>query len=302
MRVPLYTAHTGTLNRLRCYFSFVASAKRYGPKLCSRPDLLYVESPPLFIGYAARFLSRQWGCPYVFNVSDLRPASAIRLGLLRPGVLTWLAERLELKLYRQAAGVTGQTAGLIESVKTRCPVVPTRVITNGVDPARFGKHLADDAARTLLGDEAGPVFIFAGLFGHAQGLDQILDLAKSLPDEIPGRFVLVGDGHARAHVVRRIAAESIPRITVVGAQPRDRLAAVLAAADAAIIPLSRSIPEAVPTKFYEALGSSLPILLVADGESVRRMEEAGAGIAVRIGDLSALREAFCRLATDADLR
>ena len=80
--------------------------------LCRRPDLLYVESPPLFVGYAAMSLARRWKCPYVFNVSDLWPESAIRIGMIKPGLATRLAERLELKLYRRAAGVTPEPASL----------------------------------------------------------------------------------------------------------------------------------------------------------------------------------------------
>src|SRR5438309_113315 len=85
--------------------------------------------------------------------------------------------------------------GRIRSARTR-----TAVITNGVDPVRFGKRLADDAARELLGCEPGPIFIFAGLLGHAQGLDQILDIAVSLSADQPGRFVLVGEGPEREHL------------------------------------------------------------------------------------------------------
>ena len=181
IRVPLYTAKTGFIKRLRCYFSFVASARRYGPRLCLRPDLLWVESPPLFIGYAARSLARRWRCPYVFNVSDLWPESAIRMGIVKPGVATWLAERLELSLYRHAAAVTGQSSEIIESVRQRSPHTRTAVVTNGVAPARFGKSMADAAARELVGHEPGPIFIYAGLLGHAQGLDQVLDIAAQMP-------------------------------------------------------------------------------------------------------------------------
>ncbi len=63
-----------------------------------------------------------------------------------------------------------------------------------------------------------------------------------------------------------------------------------------------TIVGAVPSKIYEAMAASLPILLVADGEAARRVETAGAGLAVSPGAPDALREAFTRLATDAALR
>jgi glycosyltransferase involved in cell wall biosynthesis len=302
VRVPLYTSQTGFIKRLRSYFSFVAAAKRHGPRLCQRPDMLFVESPPLFIGYAARYLSKRWRCPYVFNVSDLWPDSAIRIGMVKPGLATWLAERLELQLYDNAAGVTGQSSEIIDSVRQRSTAAHTAVITNGVDPERFGKQFADASARALLGNEPGPIFIFAGLLGHPQGLDQILDVAASLPADKPGRFVLVGEGPQRQHLEERIVRESIPRVRVLPAQPRERIPALLAAADVALISLGMSIPGSVPSKIYEAMASSLPILLIAEGESAHRVERAQCGLSVRPGDLAGAREAVNRLASDVSLR
>ncbi len=302
VRVPLYTAQSGFVKRLRSYFSFVGSAKRYGPKLCGRPDLLFVESPPLFIGYAARALARKWRCPYVFNVSDLWPESAIRMGVVKPGLATWLAERLELKLYRHAAAVTGQSSEIIGSVAQRSPQTPTAVITNGVDPSRFGKQFADADARELVGHEPGPIFIFAGLLGHAQGLDQILDIAAAMPADRPGRFVLVGEGPERQHLEERIHREKIPRVRIVPAQPRERIPALLAAADVALVSLGMTIPGAVPSKIYEAMASNLPILLIAEGEPARRVEAAQCGVSVSPGDAAGAQQAVLRLAGDPALR
>jgi glycosyltransferase involved in cell wall biosynthesis len=301
VRVPLYTAKTGFTKRVRSYLSFAAAASRFGTRLCAKPDLLFVESPPLFIGYAARYLSWRWKCPFVFNVSDLWPESAIRMGIVKPGFATRMAERLEHKLYRKAAGVTGQSDEIIKAVRQVVPSARTEVITNGVDPQRFGRDKADQAARDLLGREPGPIFIFAGLLGLAQGLDQILDLAKSLPKEAPGRFVLVGEGPAREHLVERIEREQIRRVRIVPPQPRERVPALLAGADVALISLGMSIPGAVPSKIYEAMAASLPILLIAVGEPAQRVRDAECGLTVPPGDLAAARDAYCRLAADSEL-
>lgn len=302
VRVPLYTAKVGFTKRLRSYFSFAASATRHGLRACRRPDLLFVESPPLFIGYAARALATFWRCPFVFNVSDLWPESAVRMGVVRPGPAVKLAERLELTLYRRAAAVTGQSSEIIESVRTRSRISRTAVITNGVDPSRFGQEFCTPQARELLGLEPGPVFVYAGLLGYAQGLDQILDVAASIPAAHPGRFVLVGEGPERERLEQRIRREMIPRVRVVGPVSRDLVPAVLAAADVALITLGVSIPGAVPSKIYEAMASGLPILLVADGEPARRVADARCGISVAPGDLDGACEAVIRLATDQAVR
>lgn len=302
IRVPLWPARSGIVARLACYYSFVFSARYFGPRLCLRPDVLLVESPPLFIGHAARGLARKWGVPFVFNVSDLWPESAIRMGLVKRGWLAAIAERLELSLYRDAAAVTGQSDETVASIRARSPGTLTELVTNGVDPSRFGPGRADALAEELLGREPGPVFVYAGLLGLAQGLDQILDLGRDLPPEVPGRFVLVGDGPVREHLVARVARERLDRVRILAAQPRERVPALLARADAAIISLGTTLPGAVPSKIYEAMAASLPILLIGEGEPARRVEEAGGGLAVRVGDAVAARQAFTRLATDAELR
>ena len=308
VRVPLLPSQRGFVRRIGCYLSFAASAAWYGPRLCARPDLLLFESPPLFLGLGARRLARRWRCPYVMNVSDLWPQSAIEMGVVRPGLATRLAERLELSLYRHAAGVTGQSEEIVESVARRAPDVRTEVVTNGVDPARFGKAVADtdltdlDTARGLIGPEPGPVFLYAGLFGLAQGLDRLFDLAASLPPEVPGRLVLVGDGPLRAALAARIEREGIHRVRLLPAQPRERVPALLAAADVAVASLGLRLEGAVPSKIYEAMASGLPLLLIAEGEAVRRVEHAECGIAVPPGDLAAAVDAWARLASDPELR
>jgi glycosyltransferase involved in cell wall biosynthesis len=224
------------------------------------------------------------------------------MGIVKPGLLTDMAERLELRLYRQATAVTGQSNEIVSSVERRVPGVRTMVVTNGVDPARFGKHQADEESHALLGNEPGPIFVYAGLLGMAQGLDQILNVAASLPPEMPGRFVLIGDGPVRESLQARIEAESLSRVRLLPAQPRERIPAFLAAADVAMISLGMSIPGAVPSKIYEAMASSLPILLIADGEAAERVTKANCGIAVPPKDLDGARRAVIQLATDACLR
>lgn len=301
-RVPLYPAKRGFIRRLISYFSFSASAALNGKRLLRRPDVMLVESPPLFIGYAARFLAWRWKCPYVFNVSDLYPETAVRMGMLKEGMALRMAERLERSLYEHATGVTGQSDEIVAGVRKQAPDKRTAVITNGVDLSRFGKNKADDYSRELLGNEPGPVFVYAGLMGLAQGLDQLFDLALSLPEDVPGRIVLVGEGPAREKLRARLESTPNPRIRILDALPYDRIPALLASADAAIISLGMSIPGAVPSKIYEAMASGLPILLLAEGEPARRVEAAACGISVKPGDPQAALDAYQRLATDAELR
>lgn len=301
-RVPFYLANRGVVARIRSYLSFSRAAVRHGPRLCERPDLVYAETPPLFAGGAARRLARGWRCPLVVNVSDLWVESAIRMGVVNRGFCTRLAERYELQLFRSAAGVTGQSAGIVRSVARRCPRLPVAEISNGVDLSRFQVGECDPELRLLLGRQPGPIFIYAGLIGMAQGLQQLLDLAQNLPKSVPGRIVIVGDGPCRSELEKQAADRQINRLQFVAPQPRDRIASLLGVADAAIIPLGMSLPGAVPSKIYEAMAAGLPILLLADGEAAQRIRQAGCGRVVEPGNLAAAQREFTELASDSSLR
>jgi glycosyltransferase involved in cell wall biosynthesis len=301
VRVPLRPAQSGFLNRMICYYSFVFSATRWGKRLCKRPDVLFIESPPLFIGFAGVALSKHWRVPYVFNVSDLWPESAKRMGVVKNRLLLSLAERLELSYYRRAALVTGTSDETIASVRQRSPT-QAEVITNGVDIDRFGPQHADAEARSILRTNGRITFIYAGVMGVAQGLDRILDVAARVRSLNDVQFVLVGEGAERQSLTRRVEDEKLDNVLILGPQPKERIPSLLAAADAAFNVLKFSIPGAVPSKIYEAMATGLPILFGGAGEGVRRILEAKAGIAVPYEDLSGLEQAVRKLASSSALR
>jgi glycosyltransferase involved in cell wall biosynthesis len=301
VRVPLKPAQKGFLRRLMCYYSFVFSAIRWGRELSLKPDVLFVESPPLFIGWAAVSLSKHWRIPYVFNVSDLWPESAKSMGIVKSRVLLALAERLELSYYRHAALVTGTSDEIVSSVRQRSST-PAEVIINGVDIERFGPQHADSEARSLLGAHDRITFIYAGVMGVAQGLDRILDVASLVRDLEHVQFVLVGEGAERESLRHRAEAEKLTNVRLLGPQPKERIPSLLASADAVFNVLKFAIPGAVPSKIYEAMATGLPILFGGEGEGARRIEEAKAGIVVPYHDIKGIERAVRRLALSPGFR
>ncbi len=302
VRLPLRPAQSGLVNRLTCYFSFIRSTLRWGPKLCTKPDVLFVESPPLFIGHAGVFLSKHWSVPMVFNVSDLWPESAKYMKVVKNRLVLAAAEALELSYYRRAALVTGTSNEIVESVCRRCPSTDAKEITNGVDVERFGPQFADDEARVLLRSQDRITFTYAGVMGMAQGLGMVLDVAETVRDLDHVQFVLVGDGAERESLRRRIEDENLRNVRLLPAQPKDRIPALLAASHVGFHVLKFSIPGSVPSKIYEAMASGIPILFAGGGEGARRVLEAQAGLVVPYEDSRGLEEAVRQLASSPGLR
>src|SRR5690242_12621085 len=99
------TPNRGFVRRLLNHLSFALSSLTAARKL-GRVDVFFVESPPLFIGLAALAYRRLKRAPFIFNVSDIWPQSAVALGALKNRLAIRLAEWFEMHLYRKAARVS----------------------------------------------------------------------------------------------------------------------------------------------------------------------------------------------------
>ena len=131
-RAAIYvSASKSIVARLLNYFSFVWTSYWRGRKL-DQFDFLLVESPPLFLGYSAMALSKKLGAKLIFNVSDLWPESAEKLGIVNNPYLLKMAYKLEARCYLRAALVTGQTEGIVADISQRFPSSEVYWLPNGV--------------------------------------------------------------------------------------------------------------------------------------------------------------------------
>jgi glycosyltransferase involved in cell wall biosynthesis len=288
--------------RLLSYGSFTTSSLLAGLAALPRLDYLLTESPPLFLGMSGYLLSRAKSARWIFNVSDLWPESAVRIGVLREGAALSLARNLEAFCYRHASLVTGQSRGILDDIRRRFPGVPTYHLSNGVDVSRFRADGAADPGRAGLGARHECLAVYAGLHGAAQGLGQLLEAAELLKDHVALRLVLVGDGPERAQLLERARAARLTNVRFVDAVPAERVPAVLAAADMVIACLVGDIPGAVPSKIYEGMACGRPLVLVGSGEPASIVADTGCGVAVPPQNPSALAAAVRRLADSPALR
>lgn len=307
IRCWLYPAQSARLlPRLASYFSFVFSSLAVGLFCLGRLDYLLTESPPLFLGITGWVLKLRTRARWIFNVSDLWPESAVRLGAVSEGLGLKLAQALEAFCYRNAWLVTGQSQEILASIRGRFPSVSLYHLSNGVDTELFSPESRSETVRARILDGAvekgACVAIYAGLHGIAQGLEQILEAASRVRDVDGLVFVFVGDGPEKERLMARSRELDLPRVHFVEALPREEMPALLASADIALVPLGVPLPGAVPSKIYEAMGVSVPILLVAQGEAAALVSGSGAGRVVAPGDIDGIAAALRELFSSADRR
>ncbi len=175
----------------------------------------------------------------VHEVHDLWPLSPIELSGMSPwhpfALLCGAAERAA---YRDADVVVSMLPCVHEHMAARgLDLARLAIVPNGISPAdwaRAPQPLRDDVRAAL--DAAGGRAIvgYAGSMGPPNALDTLLDAAAMLRAE-PLAFVLVGDGHDRARLARRIADERLDRVALLPPVPKAQVPALLAALDIAYI-------------------------------------------------------------------
>ena len=290
------------LRRLTNYFSFVITSAMLGTFLLKRADVLLVESPPLFLGLSAVWLSFVKRARLIFNVSDLWPESAVQLGILRRNsLLHRLSSWLESFCYRRSWLITGQSRSIINDIRQRFPNCQTYHLSNGVDTNRFAEAM-NDRAHTGLNVNGHCVVMYAGLHGLAQGLGQVLTAAEDLFEDRRFRFVLVGDGPEKKMLMGQAAQRGLTNVEFRDPRRSEEIPALIAGCDIVLVPLTSYLLGAVPSKLYEAMAGGKPIILMASGEASQIINEHQAGIAVEPGDINGLVQALKTLLTQPQLR
>jgi glycosyltransferase involved in cell wall biosynthesis len=215
----------------------------------------------------------------------------VQLGLVTNraviGISTWLEELC----YRRSALITGQTKGIVADIERRCPNRQVLWLPNGVDLAAISE--AEDSgdpqeARSRLGIAPGDLVItYAGIIGHAQGLEVVLHAASLLKHRNDIHFLLIGDGPEKAMLQRMKSELAVDTVRFVDRMPRAELLALLRATDAVVVPLRRNdlFKGAIPSKIFEALALSKPLLLGVEGEAKELfIDEGQAGLAFKPED------------------
>lgn len=285
------------LNRLWGYWSFTLSAI-WGCFRVPKPDLIFVESPPLFLGMTAWVVSRLRGAPYIFNVSDLWPESAVQLGIVTNRTLISFAEALERFCYRHARTVCAVTEGIRDTIARVPRSAPVVLLPNGVDVETF-RRLPDASPDGI--DPRKPTFMFAGTHGYAQGLDVIVEAARRLATRPDIAFVLIGDGPDKERVQR--LAINLPNLRFLDPVPVSAMPAYFSACRASIVTLRKLdlFKGARPSKILPSLACKTPVIYAGEGETAALIDDKACGISVPPECPEKLADAVVKLADDESL-
>lgn len=306
IRTSIYaTKSKGFTERLKNYFSFTFSSVFQGLKLVEgNIDAIVVESPPLFLGWSGYKIAKKLKAKYVFNISDLWPESAIKLGMLHNKAFIKASVWLEEFSYRKADIVTGQTKGIVENISSRGFKDKTYLVTNGVDMTLFDKSKENKDFSKEYGLEGKFVVGYAGIHGIAQGLETVIRSANMLKDYDDIRFVFVGEGPEKPMLVKMKEELNLNNVIFVPVQPKKNMPGIVASFDTAVVPLKKLdlFKGALPSKLFETLASEVPIVMAVEGEAKELIQSANAGICVEPENSEEIAQAVLALYSNPKLK
>ncbi|MCL6589616.1 MAG: glycosyltransferase family 4 protein [Firmicutes bacterium] len=300
----LATPNEGVVKRTICHLSFMVSAVVLSLPRLGKNDVIIASSPTFFSAFAAWFISRVKRIPFVFEVRDLWPAAIAGLGVLRPGRVIRMLEKMELWLYRKAAKVVVVTRSFREDLIQRgVPEGKIEIVYNGVDYHKYG-GLDQAAAKKQYGFEKKLVVLYAGALGLSHSLETLLEAARNLQARENVQFLLVGEGARKKFLIERAGELGLKNVAFWEGQPWARMPEIYALADICIVSL-RGIAlfdKFIPSKIFEILASRRPMVACLAGEAAKLVAGSGAARVVAPEDAAALTESLEELLDDADLR
>lgn len=260
-RCPFYVPRKVTTGkRILHELSFVLSSLIYWFRIFfSKPfDVVICVSPPFQIGLLPALYSLIRRVPLWYHLQDLQVDMAKELGMIKSKPFLNLLFMLEKFILKRSAVVSTISEGMVRKVaqkralKGGCLLFP-----NWVDDQLVRPLPQEQSLRAQLGlTSHDKVVLYSGSLGEKQGLDLIIEAAKSFINQSDVKFVICGSGGGKAHLEDLVRKSRLTNVSFLPLQPYDKLPALLAIADIHLVLQKKSASDLVlPSKLTSILAA-----------------------------------------------
>ena len=298
----------GLLSRALNYRRFQRAACRQLEALVEPGDVVVAMTDPPLLGAAVARVAQRHGARIVHWIQDIYPEIVTaHLGALTTLPLLPLRAGRD-RAWRDADQCVTLGEDMARTVTAR-GVPPDKV---SIAPNWAPRELeavpapAAIAGRRAHWGLAGKFIVaYSGNLGRVHEFDTVLNAAELLRPHPEIVFAFIGTG-ARFEQVRSAAhARGLDNVRLLPPEPREHLAAALAAADAQLVTLKPGFAGLVyPSKLAGVLAAARPVLFVGpvDGEIARLVEHGPCGAVSAPGDGVHLADTVLQWQADAALR
>ena len=235
-------------------------------------DLIIIQTPPLTSAYAYSLSCRLFNKKYILNVSDIWPSTAVDLGIIEKGSITWnVFSLIEKLLYKNAMSLLGQSNETIKYLRnyTHKKVHLFRNLTK-----------ADNLSKINFPKNNRVKIIYAGLLGNAQDL---LGLCKKIDwSKLNIELHVFGEGVQKNQILA-LQNDYIFYHTPIS---KNEIQNEIKKYDFSLVPLRVNIFGAFPSKITATISSGVPVLFIGEGEGYEIVKRLGIGKSFKNNEIS----------------
>lgn len=268
-------------------------------------DVCVVYSPPLPLGLSAWLIRVFKKTPFVFNVQDLFPHNLIETGLMKKGIAFSIFEKMEKFIYSRADRITVHAESNVDHVLDRGGIASkVSAMSNWVDTDEIVINGSPEPFVTQYNLEGCFIVSFAGVLGHLQDLDVVLDAAETTKNECGIKWLIVGDGVQKQRLEDSAKVRNLNNVLFVPMVPRNVYPQVLYASSVCLATLKKAVTTpVVPSKILSIMASGKPVVTCMDteGDAPRLVRDADCGYTLPPGDGAALAKVVRILHSDRNL-
>jgi len=270
-------------------------------------DVIIAISPPLELGFIGWFLSRYRGAPFLLQIKDLIPDTAVDLGIMKNKKAINFAYKIEKFIYDRASAIGVISKGFKEKIqskgikKEKIYLLPDWIDTDFMKPS-----LRDNEFRkrnNLKSDDL--LVMYAGNIGNKQDFEIIISTAILLKDYHDIKFFIVGEGERKIDLINKTQKLNMNNIKFLDFQPRQLLPYMFSSADVMLIPQKANVKDiCMPSKLLYIMASATPLVASVNNQSetAKTINDAKSGLVVEPENPVILSKAILKLKKSKRMR
>jgi glycosyltransferase involved in cell wall biosynthesis len=221
--------------------------------------------------------------PFVFEIRDLWPESAIDTGVVTNSLIIKLAYSLEKFIYKKATLINVLTPAFRDTLIKKKNISPEKII---FIPNAADFSLSDELLKTFDVNQFRKeqnlenkfVITYVGAHGVANHLQQILEVAKKLEDTNV-LFLLIGDGMKKNRLKALANEMELQNVRFIDPIAKANVFKFILASEMGTSVLKNvdTFKTVYSNKSFDYMSCKKPILMAIDGVSRKLVEDANAG-------------------------
>lgn len=259
------------LSRLIFYLEFTLKMIFFVLFNKGKYDIIFVSSPPIFIGIAGIIAKIRYRAKMVLDIRDLWPESLKGVGVFNYTPILWFFTRVEKLLYKKSDAIVVNSPRFSEHIKKIAKIENENIIflPNAARKFEINEDIHKDKSFKA---------IYTGNLGLAQDVDFLKSLAREL-DKEKVHLSIVGYGMKREELKQYVAEQQLNYITFISPTTREECLTLNRQHDVGILALTKKevFDTVLPGKLIDYMTSGLPLIASVSGFSKQLIEKYKVG-------------------------